>query len=57
VQAAHDGSTLGLDVLTCDPVMELVYQAGMLPLKDLRSVMLCLDTEVGRRGLLLAAGL
>ena len=40
-------SPLGLSVLTCDPLIELVYRTGLVSLKDLRALLACTGSEVG----------
>lgn len=50
-QARSPGTNLGLAALTSDPVLEQVYRAGLLSVKELRSLTLATESEVraGRR--------
>ena len=41
------GSALALACLTSDPMLDLVYRRGLLPLKDLRALMDCTRCQVG----------
>lgn len=45
---------LGLRVLTSDPLIEVVYRAGVLPLRDLRVLAGCTASKVGSAAPLLA---